>query len=182
MSDILLPAPKCNAEKTDGSGLCKNPAGYGTTHPGYGNCKHHFGNTSTGRQHGARLMIRDLARQAVEARGIDPDGIDPYRVMMEELARTYAIVTYLEDQTDDAAIMWPDWHKVLLSERKHALDVAKAMITAGIEERQVRVMEEQAQILGGAVRLILERMELTPEQRLRAPIIVREVMSSLPAA
>lgn len=187
MSDVAILAPKCGAKRsTRGpSGevqYCKMPAGYGTTHPGYGHCRHHYGNTTTGRQHGARLMIKDLARKAVEDRGIDPDNIDPYRVMMEELARSYAIVLYLEDQTDEAAALWPDWHKVLLAERKHSVDVAKMMISAGIEERQVRVMEAQAQILGGAVRLILDRMDLTPEQKLRAPIVVREVMSSLPAA
>lgn len=127
-------------------------------------------------------MIRDMARKAVEERGVDPDSITPEQVITEELARSYAIVTYLEAHTDDAAIAWPDWQKVLLSERQHAVMVAKAMLSAGIEERQIRVVEMQAQVLGGAVRTILDRLDLSDSQRAQAPIIVREVFASLTAA
>lgn len=184
---LALPAPKCGAKRTtkgpNGENqYCKYPAGYGTPHPGYGPCKRHFGNTPSQCANGVKAMIRDMARKAVEERGIDPDSVTPEQVITEELARSYAIVTYLEAHTDDAAIAWPDWQKVLLAERQHAVMVARAMLSAGIEERQVRVMEVQAQVLGGAVRAILDRLELTPDQRRQAPIIVRQVMSALPAA
>lgn len=199
MSDYLPPPsltdrPKCGARVWDpeleghdaerGPGAwrpCKQPAGYGTTHPGYGHCKYHYGNTPSMITHGARLMIRGEARKICEARGVDVDSITPERVMMEELARAYAVVNYLESQTDVEAAMWPDWQAVMLAERKHMVAVAKMMIDAGIAERHVAIIEDQARVLGQAVRTILDRLQLTPDQRSQAPIIVREVMAALPA-
>jgi hypothetical protein len=54
------------------------------------------------------------------------------------------------------------------------------MIHLGIEERQIRILESQAEELAGAVRTILDRIGLTPDQARRAPILVREVIGSLP--
>jgi hypothetical protein len=49
MSDKNLPpkdaGEKCNARRTDGSGYCGQPAGWGTDHNGVGRCKFHCGNT-----------------------------------------------------------------------------------------------------------------------------------------
>lgn len=190
----LTDRPKCGAKLWDeeldgydpqrGSGAyrtCKNPAGYGTTHPGYGPCKYHFGSTRAVVRGATRLMIRAEARKLCEDRGIDPDSVTPERVMMEELARSYAVVNYLETQTDVDAAMWPDWQAVMLAERKHMVAVAKMMIDAGIAERHVKIIEDQARVLGQAVRTILDRIGLTPEQRTQAPIIVREVMAALPS-
>ena len=160
---------------------CRQPAGYGTTHPGYGPCKFHYGSTPSVVRSATRLMIRGEARKLCETRGVDPDSVTPERVMMEELARSYAVVNFLESQTDVDAAMWPDWQAVMLAERKHMVAVAKMMIDAGIAERHVKIIEDQARVLGQAVRTILDRLELTPEQRSQAPIVVREVMAALPA-
>lgn len=173
--------PRCGANKSEG-GTCRNPAGYGTTHPGYGRCKRHYGNTPAHQRSGARMMIRDQARQICEERGINPDDVTPERVMTEELARSYAMVNWLESETDTAAAMWPEWQAVLLAERKHQMDVAKILIAAGIADRQIRIAEEQARMLGFAVRAILDDLHLTDEQRLKAPEIVRYHMEQLPAA
>lgn len=127
-------------------------------------------------------MIRDEARRICEEQGLDPDGVSPERVMMEELARSYAMVNYLESETDTAAAMWPEWQAALLAERKHQMEVAKVMIAAGIADRHLRMVEGQAQIMGLAVRAILDKLNLTDEQRRYAPSIVREVMAELPAA
>ena len=47
MSDLPPKDPDehCNARKTDGSGYCQHPAGWGTDHNGRGRCKFHGGNT-----------------------------------------------------------------------------------------------------------------------------------------
>lgn len=190
----LTDRPKCGARVWDeelegfdpvrGQGAwrtCRQPAGYGTTHPGYGPCRYHFGRTPAMVKHSSRLQIRAEARKLCESRGVDPDSITPERVMMEELARSYAVVNYLEGQTDVEAAMWPDWQAVMLAERKHMVAVAKMMIDAGIAERHVRIIEDQARVLGQAVRTILDRLDLNPDQRSQAPIIVREVMAALPS-
>ncbi len=192
-SPALVDNPKCpsrvwdseleghDPERGDGAWRpCRLPAGYGTTHPGYGHCKWHYGNTKAMRTHGARLMIRGEAYKICEDRGVNPDDVSPEQVMMEELARSYAVVNYLESQTEVEAAMWPDWQAVMLAERKHMVAVAKMMIDAGIAERHVKIIEDQARVLGQAVRSVLDQLNLSPEQRTRAPIVVREVMGALP--
>lgn len=51
----------CNAARRQQPGPCTRPAGWGTEHVGYGNCKLHGGNTAAGRAHGAKLMALDNA-------------------------------------------------------------------------------------------------------------------------
>lgn len=192
-SPVAIDKPTCGARVWDdelegfdperGKGAwrpCKMAAGYGTTHPGYGHCKWHYGNTKAMRTHGARLMIRGEAYKVCEDRGVNPDDVSPEQVMMEELARAYAVVNYLEGQTDIEAAMWPDWQSVMLAERKHMVQVAKMMIDAGIAERHVKIIEDQARVLGQAIRSVLDQIGLSDDQRGRAPIIVREVMAALP--
>lgn len=176
-------APKCGALKTDGSGdRCKMPAGYGTTHPGYGPCKFHFGSTPSMVRHASRQQIRHEAIKVCEARGVDPAKVRPEQVMLEELARSYATVNYLESETSPEAAMWPEWQSALLAERKHQVAVAKMVLDAGIDERRTRIMEDQAEVLGSAVREILDQLGLSEDQRARAPQVVRQVMAELPAA
>lgn len=179
-SPLAQTSPKCGAVKGDKQ-LCQNPAGYGTTHPGYGKCKWHYGNTPAGRTSGARIMIRHEAYKICKANGVDPDTVDPYQVFREELARSYAVVEYLMAQTDTEAIMWPDWQSVLLAERKHLMEVAKAMVTAGIAEKEVKIMQAQAQILGQGLRQILDGLDLTPEQKIKAPELTARVFASIEA-
>lgn len=171
---------RCGAIKGDKQ-PCRNPAGYGTTHPGYGRCKWHFGNTPSHRRLGARSLIRAEAYAICEARGVDPETISPEAVFREELARSYAIVAYLEEHSTPESLMWPDWQAVMLLERRHLLEVAKQMVMAGIAEREQRVLEEQAKALGGALRSILNQLELTPEQMRKAPIITAQVFGQLEA-
>ena len=49
-------------------------------------------------------------------------------------------------------------------ERKHLLDVCKAAIGAGIEERRVRLAESQGALLADVIRRILGDLNLTPAQ------------------
>jgi hypothetical protein len=87
----------CNAHKTDGSGYCGQPAGWGTDHAGYGRCKLHGGNTpaqeknlldelSSGAEDAAvvlRLRLKHI-REKVEAG--DGDAVNWSEV--DRLART----------------------------------------------------------------------------------------------
>lgn len=65
MSEIEEKEPdeKCNARKTDGSGYCQQPAGFGTDHVGHGRCKYHGGSTE---QH-EKSIIDDLKEAAGDA-------------------------------------------------------------------------------------------------------------------
>lgn len=57
------PDEKCNARKTDGSGYCGQPAGWGTDHNGHGRCKFHGGST----QNQEKNLISDLQDAAGDA-------------------------------------------------------------------------------------------------------------------
>lgn len=59
------PGEKCNARKTDGSGYCGQPAGWGTDH-GSGRCKFHGGNTRT-QEKGLIAELEDAADDATAA-------------------------------------------------------------------------------------------------------------------
>ena len=54
----------CEANKTDGSGPCQNPAGKNTGHLGFGQCSKHGGSTQNGEKHGETLRARWLAASA----------------------------------------------------------------------------------------------------------------------
>ncbi|HEX2247696.1 MAG TPA: hypothetical protein VHH13_09120, partial [Arthrobacter sp.] len=64
---------------------------------------------------------------------------------------------------------------------KHSVALAKLMLDANLAERIARVQEAQVLQLAGAVRMILERLQLTEEQQALARTAVPEVLRSIPA-
>lgn len=129
--------------------------------------------------HNLRLTSLEVLQQA----GIEVAAdITPEFVMREELRRAYIMVNLIETQLDIEDSMWPDMHNVLMTERKHAFDCAAKMISLGIAEREVRVLEAEAMVFATGIRAILDRLNLTEEQRSMAPDIVRAVMAELPSA
>lgn len=56
------------------------------------------------------------------------------------------------------------WLELYTRERKHLLDVCKAAISAGIEERRVKLAESQGALLASVIRAVLDDLGLTPEQ------------------
>lgn len=59
------PGDNCNARRTDGSGYCGQPAGWGTDHTGVGRCKFHGGNTKNQEKN-----IIDELQDAVDDGGV----------------------------------------------------------------------------------------------------------------
>lgn len=57
----LLLGPYCGAYKTDGRGICRHKAGYGTKTPGHGRCRKHGGN-STGPLDKRRMIMNKLTK------------------------------------------------------------------------------------------------------------------------
>ena len=49
----------------------------------------------------------------------------------------------------------------------------------GIEERRVRVAEESGRLLAGVVRAVLDRLDLTEEQRALSLVVVPEEFRAL---
>jgi hypothetical protein len=66
------------------------------------------------------------------------------------------------------------WLELYYRERKHLVDVCKAAITAGLEERRVKLAEAQGQIVVGVFRRILGRLDLSDAQSRIAAVVVPE--------
>lgn len=66
----------CGAEKRQGPGTCRRPAGWGTSHPGVGCCKLHFGSTANHRVHAEAVTLRrTIADELADVGNGNPDNI-----------------------------------------------------------------------------------------------------------
>jgi hypothetical protein len=172
---------------SEGNELCTRPAGWGTDHPGTGPCKLHGGNTPS---HVAVAVIA-RAQAAVVTFGL-PREIDPRDALLEEVYRAAGAVDWLHQQVQALQadeVVWGKaeevekqagefpgvdtthraavnvWVELWQKERAHLVKVAKEAINAGIEERKVRLAEQQGALLAGVIKNILGDLGLSPEQQ-----------------
>jgi hypothetical protein len=106
------------------------------------------------------------------------------RERVEELAQE-ALVWGVTEEVDKQASEHPGvnttsaakphmWLVLYREERKHLVDVTKAAIAAGIEERRVKLAEAQGALLNDVLRRIFARLSLSPEQSALLPLVVPE--------
>lgn len=161
---------KCGA-KTRSGGECKRPAGTGTDHVGIGRCKHHGGSTPNH----VKAANKTKAEIAVATYGLARE-IDPHAALIEELHRTAGHVAWLADligqfNTDkeliqtaysehgsvDSPAVWVEMYD---RERKHFASVAKTCISVGIEERRVKLAEQQGELMAQVIRGLLSDLNI----------------------
>jgi len=179
---------RCGA-KTRSGGECTKQAGWGTDHPGVARCRLHGGATPTHRA----AAQREMAVAAVETYGL-PRDIDPHSALLEELHRTAGHVAWLGSQVRS---MQPEglygpvrggggaipgvephvWVRLYREERRHLADVAKTCIAVGIEERRVRIAEDQGRLLAEVIRGVLTDLGVAdlPE----TPEVVRQHLTAV---
>jgi hypothetical protein len=75
------------------------------------------------------------------------------------------------DVTDEAAAV-NIWLQLYQAERKHLVQVCTAALNAGVEERRVRLAEQQGATLAGVIRAVLADLQLTAEQQSRVAEVV----------
>lgn len=162
-------------------------------------CKMHGGTSPRALAAAARRGEERQAVLAVESFGL-PREVDPHTALLEELHRTAGAVQWLGAVVADIERAELVWGKVKETrgtqlekgtdngvtyqagpnafvelwqrERKHLVDVAKKCVDVGIEERRVRLAESAGQQLASVVRAVLDRLELTDEQRGLALVVV----------
>lgn len=184
----------CAALKKDGK-CCRKREGWGTKHAGYGLCKLHGGNSPNGTVNARGIE----AARLVEQYGL-PREIDPHEALLEELARTAGHVDWLRVQIgeiEEAALVGPvgqegtgkdgtthhpegkpnAWLALYQEERKHLVSVAGACAKAGIEERRVRIAEEQGQMIARVLRSVLVKLGVDPADRRVGTIVRDELMA-----
>lgn len=195
----------CGAKKkaSRGGGFCRMTAGYGTPHPGVGPCKFHMGCTPAV----VKSARNRYARLAVETYGLSRE-IDPRDALLEEVWRTAGAIDWIQhriQEMDPDALVWgmtewktgyqgddslsvktesatlSVWVEMYQRERAHLVSVSKAAIGAGIEERRVRLAEQQGQLLGDAIRAILGDLNLTSDQQALVGTVVPARLRELSA-
>ena len=186
----------CGGKKKQSEGTCTQPAGWGTPHPGTGRCKLHGGCAPSSVAAGMEAM----ARKAVVTFGL-PRDISAVDALMEEVRYTAGHVAWLREQVqavEPDALVWgmreqaeknasefqgtdttyaamPNiWLELYYRERKHLVDVTKAAIAAGIEERRVRLEESKGQLVAEVIKRITGRLGLSAEQSAILPKIASE--------
>jgi hypothetical protein len=108
--------------------------------------------------------------------GLEPDSLT---WGVAEVATKQATEFTGTDTTERAALNV--WLEAYHRERRYLLDVCKAALAAGCEERLVRVAEAYGTQLAGAIMTILGRLELTEPQRVIAGQVVPETLRTLAA-
>ena len=193
------PKPKCSRRRTNGEPCTKWPM------KGQKVCATHGGSSPQAKAAAERRIQAAQAEAAVVTFGL-PREIDPRDALLEEVYRTAGAVDWLHQQiralapddviwgkaeevnkqggefpgldvTHKAAVnIWVDlWQR----ERKHLMDVCKVAIAAGIEERKVRLAEQQGALLAGVIKSILGDLNLTPEQAAKVPEVVPRHLRSV---
>lgn len=172
-----MSSKKCDANKTDGTGTCGQAAGWGTDHPGYGRCKKHGGSTPASSKHAHRQQAAEL----VDSLSI-PVETSPTDALLDEVRHVAGDVRFLRQQVKalgydltqevttsefggyQAPSVWVDMY---WTAHDRLVKVAAATLKAGVEERRVKIAEEQGQIIADAIRGMLADLgvEITPEVR-----------------
>lgn len=193
------PCPKCgqthDPEKCTGHNSRGLPCGNRPIRGG-AVCSTHGGSAPQVRDAAAARLQARTALLAAEAFGL-PRTIDPHTALLEELHRTAGAVQWLGAivaDLDQGAIAWGRTREKIggedagttnearpsafvslwQAERKHLVEVSRACITAGIEERRVRLAEQAGQQLAAVVRAVLDRLGLSDEQLVLAARVVPE--------
>lgn len=180
---------------------CQLAAGWQTDHPGTGRCRYHGGLTKQSNTKAVRERMIEQAKVDEMIYGSPAEQIDPGEAIMQELARTAGHVQWLfqklQDEEQELVKEGESPNKVLkqytklgqtpsvwidlyFRERQHLMQVAKTASGMGIAERQIRLAEEQGRLLASVIQGFINDMELTPQQMVKAPEIMRKHLAMIP--
>lgn len=166
---------KCGAQKRRG-GKCTLPLGWGTSHPGIGRCKLHGGTAPNHIKAAAKEEYRRLLGNPIEINPLDAL-LWCIKLRAGEVQWLTERIAELEEREwFEETIMGKAFH-LYVRERHHAMqDLARysqMAISLGIAERAVKLAETYGELLARLIQGILGDLELTDEQRVKAPTIVR---------
>lgn len=166
---------------------CLAKAGHGTDHVGSGPCERHRGNRELPNRR-AQLLLRDIAaRKALASLAVsfEISPTDALLALVHEAAGNVAFLggrvadlglqlvgdVYALTREGDPVATSEDARaivKLYNEERDRLAKVAKMAIDAGIEERQVRVLEDQAVMMAQVLRATIVGLALPPEVQRQA--------------
>lgn len=134
------PARICGAATRRGQGPpCKRGRGWGTDHPGFGNCKRHGGATSSGK----KAAAKEAAAAAVRADYAGELDVDPLEALLYTVRRGAQLASYWQRAAANAEST-EDFQAASVNEARALADLsrwAKNAVDGGVAERQVQLAE-----------------------------------------
>lgn len=153
----------------------------------------------------ARNQARQLKRQLLDAGsfggGFDvPGDITPTEAAVESFRRALGMVRWIESQMaqwtpelmplveshfDDkgALASMPSheagWMELWMSERRELRESIKLCHTIGVEERQLALQEQQADLMFAILERTIDALGLTEEQRQKVPQLMPEIIRTV---
>lgn len=171
MHTTQAPAGKCGA-RTRGGATCKRPRGWGTDHPGYGNCKNHGGSTPSGR----KAAAEEAAKLSSRGLGVSLD-IEPQDALLQCVQRTAGIALFCRQQVDaleadklvengsHGRVEMNVWIRAEAEATERLARFSKMALDAGVAERRVRLAERTAQLIAQALEDTLQELDLPAAHR-----------------
>jgi Zn-dependent oligopeptidase len=163
----------CGADKRQGEGTCGQPAGWGTPHPGTGQCKLHGGCMPNNR----RAAASERARKEVMRLGFEPVA-DPLAQLASVAGELVAVKDRLREHVErltqirTLSAEGTEQVRAELSAYQQALrdtvSVLAVMARLNIGERMAKVSEAQLELMEKALRHALEDAGLGLEEQDRA--------------
>lgn len=180
---------RCGARTRRGD-QCRLPPGWGTSHPGAGNCTYHTGSTPNGKAHAARVLAERAeteARGELERLGYAGQVDNPLRRLAELAAEADELRRLLARRCDELAELDGEpgpWFAAYSSALDRTAGLCVALSRLDIDHRVYelelaavrQVGAEQAWFLGQ----LLDRLDLSPGQRARVPVVAPVVYRSDP--
>lgn len=195
----------CGARKKNGI-ACNRPAGWGTSHLGYGSCKLHGGSTRNNTLFSMKKEMSDRTPVMGLPLDIDPSEalLSCVRITAGEVMYATARVAELEAEAalvQDVVVT--ERHNaeygshretktsstatihLWIKTRQDAVDrlarYSKMAIDVGVEERLVRAAEHIGGLMGRVLQAVLDDLSLTPAQKALAPGVVHRHLTVLEA-
>lgn len=192
----------CTAKaKGTGERCRRSPIAGGTV------CRVHGGASRVAKAAAARRAQEDAARQQLMALG-EPEAIDPSEALLRLISWKYGEVKWLrarvQDLPDDE-LTWgvaqtdiglgPEgpidrvtekaspsvWWGLLRQAEDQLASYAERALRAGIEERRVRLAEDQGNMVHAVMMAIFQRISLTPEQWDAVQVVAPQELRKLAA-
>ena len=170
----------CGARNRSGNKTCRLQAGWGTPHFGVGRCKLHGGSTPTH----VKAAEQQVAEQVVKALNLTTlPNVAPGQALLNEVNRCQAVVDHISERIehleyDDIAGLMVSkitdangvertvganvWVKLLGEWSDRLTRTSKAVMDAGVAERQTRIMEAQASAFAKVMFGIIKELGIDP--------------------
>ena len=175
----------CGANKRQGSGTCRREAGWGTDHPGAGQCKLHAGSTTNGRKNGQRLLALAEAEHELDKLGrrVAIDSIpEAMLALVEETAANVAVYRQLlQERTLEVG---PEGIAQHTGSTSKPAEVERHVWLALYDDERDRLMRYMGDCtkLGIELARIQQAAEIRDDQVNRLEAVVRHLVDELRGA